>query len=77
MGVRSARRRRRAARRRLVADGVSGFRFVRRAHEAGLPIAIVNRGRTRGDELAELTIKGDVGSALTAAVAAIADVTRA
>ena len=55
----------------------SGFRFVRRAHEAGLPIAIVNRGRTRGDELAELTIKGDVGSALTAAVAAIADVTRA
>ena len=29
----------------------SGFRFVRQAHEAGLPIAIVNRGRTRGDEL--------------------------
>ena len=55
----------------------SGFRFVRCAHEARLPIAIVNRGRTRGDELAELTIKGDVGSALTAAVAAIADVTRA
>ena len=55
----------------------SGFRLVRCAHEAGLPIAIVNRGRTRGDELAELTIKGDVGSALTAAVAAIADVTRA
>ena len=30
----------------------SGFRFVRLAHEAGLPVAIVNRGRTRGDELA-------------------------
>ena len=28
----------------------SGFRFVRQAHEAGLPIAIVNRGRTRGDD---------------------------
>ena len=26
----------------------SGFRFVRMAHEAALPIAIVNRGRTRG-----------------------------
>jgi NAD-dependent SIR2 family protein deacetylase len=55
----------------------SGFRFVRFAHDAGLPIAIVNRGRTRGDELAELTIKGDVGTALTAAVAAITTVTRA
>ena len=54
----------------------SGFRFVRLAQEAGLPIAIVNRGRTRGDELAELKIEGDVGSTLTAAVAAIADVTR-
>ena len=30
----------------------SGYRFVRLAHEAGLPIAIVNRGRTRGDDLA-------------------------
>ncbi len=50
----------------------SGFRFVRRAHEAGLPIAIVNRGRTRGDELAELKIEGDVGSTLTAAVDTIA-----
>jgi NAD-dependent SIR2 family protein deacetylase len=43
----------------------SGFRFVRFAHEAGLPIAIVNRGRTRGDDLAELKIERDVGSTLT------------
>ena len=43
----------------------SGFRFVRQAHEAGLPIAIVNRGRTRGDELADLKIAGDVGDVLT------------
>ena len=50
----------------------SGFRFVRFAHEAGLPIAIVNRGRTRGDELAELKIEEDVGDALTAAVSALA-----
>jgi NAD-dependent SIR2 family protein deacetylase len=49
----------------------SGFRFVRQAHEAGLPIAIVNRGRTRGDDLAELKIERDVGSALTEAVEAM------
>ena len=50
----------------------SGFRFVRLAHEAGLAIAIVNRGRTRGDDFAELKVERDVGSTLTAAVAAIA-----
>jgi NAD-dependent SIR2 family protein deacetylase len=50
----------------------SGFRFVRHAHEAGLPIAIVNRGHTRGDELADLKIERDVGTALTDALAAIA-----
>jgi len=43
----------------------SGFRFVRQAHEAGLPIAIVNRGRTRGDEFASLKVEGDVGTLLT------------
>jgi NAD-dependent SIR2 family protein deacetylase len=48
----------------------SGFRFVRLAHEAGLPIAIVNRGRTRADDLAELKVSGDIGSALTEALAA-------
>ena len=46
----------------------SGFRFVRLAHEAGLPIAIVNRGVTRGDEFAELKVVDDVGTALAAAV---------
>ena len=35
----------------------SGFRFVRLRTRGGLPIAIVNRGRTRGDELAELRSK--------------------
>jgi NAD-dependent SIR2 family protein deacetylase len=43
----------------------SGFRFVRQAHDAGLPIAIVNRGRTRGDEFAEIKVEGDVGTVLT------------
>jgi hypothetical protein len=46
--------------------------LVRLAHEAGLPIAIVNRGRTRGDDFAELKMERDVGSTLTEAVASIA-----
>ena len=50
----------------------SGYRFVRLAEEAGLPIAILNRGRTRGDDLAELKIEADVGSTLTEAIAALA-----
>jgi NAD-dependent SIR2 family protein deacetylase len=37
----------------------SGYRFVRHAAARGIPVAIVNRGRTRGDELA--TVKVDVG----------------
>ena len=31
---------------------LSGFRFVRHAHKAGIPVVIVNRGATRGDDLA-------------------------
>jgi NAD-dependent SIR2 family protein deacetylase len=46
----------------------SGFRFVRQAREAGLPIAIINRGRTRGDEFANLKVEGDVGTLLTQAI---------
>ena len=37
----------------------SGYRFVRHAAARGIPIAIVNRGRTRGDDLA--TVKIDNG----------------
>jgi NAD-dependent SIR2 family protein deacetylase len=48
----------------------SGYRFAQMAHEAGLPIAIVNRGRTRADDLAELKVTADVGAALTGAVGA-------
>ena len=48
----------------------SGFRFVGLAQEAGLPIAIVNRGRTRADDVAELKIADDVGSALAGALGA-------
>jgi NAD-dependent SIR2 family protein deacetylase len=38
---------------------MSGFRFVRRAAKAGVPVVIVNRGQTRGDDLA--TYRVDVG----------------
>jgi NAD-dependent SIR2 family protein deacetylase len=38
---------------------MSGFRFVRRAARAGVPVVIVNRGTTRGDELA--TVKVEAG----------------
>lgn len=42
----------------------SGFRFARMAKDAGLPLAIVNRGRTRADDIADLKIDADVGTAL-------------
>ena len=48
----------------------SGFRFVRFAHDLGLPIAIVNRGRTRGDAFAALKVEGDVGAVLSEAITA-------
>jgi NAD+-dependent protein deacetylase sirtuin 4 len=42
----------------------SGFRFVRRAHELGMPIAIVNVGPTRGDALAQARVSAPVGQVL-------------
>ncbi len=42
----------------------SGFRFVREAHAAGKPVAIVNRGRTRGDNLATVKLEADCGEVL-------------
>jgi NAD-dependent SIR2 family protein deacetylase len=49
----------------------SGFRFVKRAAERGVPIAIVNIGPTRGDELARIKVEEKCGAALTAAVASV------
>jgi NAD-dependent SIR2 family protein deacetylase len=34
----------------------SGYRFVRHAAALGIPVAIINRGRTRGDDLATVKI---------------------
>jgi NAD-dependent SIR2 family protein deacetylase len=46
----------------------SGFRFARAAVRFGVPIAIVNRGVTRADELSMLKIQGNVGDVLSQAV---------
>jgi NAD-dependent SIR2 family protein deacetylase len=43
----------------------SGFRFCRRAVEEGIPIALVNRGRTRADALAALKLDREIGACLT------------
>ncbi|MEM8685083.1 MAG: NAD-dependent protein deacetylase [Pseudomonadota bacterium] len=43
----------------------SGFRFVRRAAETGKPVLILNRGKTRGDELASIKIDDDCGAVLS------------
>jgi NAD-dependent SIR2 family protein deacetylase len=42
----------------------SGYRFLRRAAERGIPIAIVNRGPVRGEEHAEVKIEASTGAAL-------------
>ncbi len=46
----------------------SGFRFARRAVEDNKPIAIINQGRTRADDMAMLKVAADCGATLTAAV---------
>ncbi|MDQ6802047.1 MAG: NAD-dependent protein deacetylase [Acidobacteriota bacterium] len=45
----------------------SGFRFVKRAADRRIPIAIVNIGPTRGDAFATVKIEAECGAALTAA----------
>ncbi|MEH6559572.1 MAG: NAD-dependent protein deacetylase [Oceanicoccus sp.] len=42
----------------------SGFRFCKRAHELGKPILIINRGKTRADDLATLKIDQDCDDVL-------------
>ncbi|MDH3218232.1 MAG: NAD-dependent protein deacetylase [Gammaproteobacteria bacterium] len=44
----------------------SGFRFVREAARLGLPIAAINRGKTRADELLSLKHETDCAAALVA-----------
>ena len=45
---------------------MSGLRFVRRAAAIGTPVAIINQGQTRGDELATLLVDAPLGQVLPA-----------
>ena len=45
---------------------MSGFRFVRRAAKAAVPVVIVNRGPTRGDDLAAAKLEAGCSEFLTA-----------
>ena len=38
---------------------MSGYRIVRQAHQRGLPIAAINNGRTRADDLLSFKVGGD------------------
>ncbi|WP_246342674.1 NAD-dependent protein deacetylase [Actinomadura verrucosospora] len=49
---------------------LSGYRFVRHAARHGIPVAIINRGATRGDEHALVTLDAPLGPALDALVSA-------
>ncbi|MBK5248625.1 MAG: NAD-dependent protein deacetylase [Actinomycetales bacterium] len=50
---------------------MSGLRFVRHAARAGKPVVIVNRGTTRGDELATIRLHAGTSETLTALAAAL------
>lgn len=50
---------------------MSGLRFVRHAAKAGKPVAIVNRGDTRGDELAAVRLDAGCSETLSDLVNAL------
>ena len=45
---------------------MSGLRFVRRASANGVPVVIVNRGATRGDDLADVRVDAGCAETLSA-----------
>lgn len=54
---------------------LSGYRFVRQAHAGQIPIVIINRGETRGDQLATLKIDSGCSQVLSALCAALSGFT--
>lgn len=50
----------------------SGYRFVRRAAERGIPVGILNRGPTRGDDYAAVRLDARAGLALPELALALA-----
>ncbi|CAN5213618.1 hypothetical protein BH09ACT10_BH09ACT10_17420 [soil metagenome] len=51
---------------------MSGLRFVRHAAKTGKPVAILNRGATRGDPLADVKLELSISEVLPALVEALA-----
>jgi len=51
---------------------MSGLRFVRHAHALGVPVVVVNRGATRGDDLAAVRVDAGCSETLTAVADAVA-----
>ncbi|MFI6476592.1 NAD-dependent protein deacetylase [Nonomuraea sp. NPDC050663] len=51
---------------------MSGYRFVRRAAEHDIPVAIINQGPTRGDGDALLSLDAPLGATLTRLLAEVA-----
>jgi len=49
----------------------SGFRFARAAIRLNIPLLLLNRGRTRADELTSLKLREDAGRVLSEAVTAL------
>ena len=47
----------------------SGYRFCRHAHRNNIPLAIINPGVTRADNLAQLRLTSEAGPLLTSAIA--------
>ncbi|MBP2703977.1 NAD-dependent protein deacetylase [Microbispora sp. RL4-1S] len=50
---------------------MSGYRFVRHAAGRDIPVGIVNRGQTRGDQDALVTLDAPLGATLTALLAGL------
>ncbi len=50
---------------------MSGYRIVRQARKLGLPVAAINDGRTRADDLLDFKLGGDCVQLLAAAVEAM------
>lgn len=50
---------------------MSGLRFVRRAAKRGVPVALITRGPSRGDDLVDHRVDGELGDSLRSLVASV------
>ena len=49
----------------------SGYRFVKRARERGVPVAAVNLGKTRADDELDVKVRGDCRAVMRAVTDAL------